>query len=208
MSPRKATTPFSTSTQIVDAAISMVDCHAGELGSDERGASYRNGAMSTDTHDPAAHGAEVRRVHGRLLAEAGLSGSMVRTADGAAVHVVEKGTGPPVVFVHGSGSPGLFWLPLLRQVEGVRAIVVDRPGFGLSDPLPFRLIGTPGVRMVIAGQRETPSSFRRFAGMVGEGDTIDAHPDLVELMVAVGNDPVASRALQHEIGASSHRGLW
>lgn len=222
--------------------------------------------MSTHAHDPA-HGAEARRVHGRLLAEAGLSGSTVRTADGAAVHVVEKGTGPPVVFIHGSGSPGLFWLPLLRQVDGVRAIVVDRPGFGLSDslpdhslpetgvgwigrlldalelrspilvghslgglwalrfalatperltglamigtpslpgtraPLPFRLMGTPGVGTLIARQRETPKSFRRFAGMVGEGDTIDAHPDLVELMVAVGNDPVASRALQHEIGS-------
>ena len=192
---------------------------------------------------------------------------MVRTADGAAVHVVETGTGPPVVLIHGSGSPGLFWLPLLRQISGVRAIVVDRPGFGLSDPLPdrsppetgvgwierlldalelpsailvghslgglwalrfavaspdrvaglamidtpalpgtrallpFRLLGTPGVRTVIARQRETPRSFRRFATMVGEGESIDAHPDLVELMVAVGNDPVASRALQHEIGS-------
>jgi pimeloyl-ACP methyl ester carboxylesterase len=50
---------------------------------------------------------------GGLLVEAGLSGSLVRTADGAAVHVVQKGTGPLVVCIHGSGSLGLFWLPLL-----------------------------------------------------------------------------------------------
>ncbi len=168
--------------------------------------------------------------------------------------------------IHGSGSPGLFWLPLLQRLDGVRAIVVDRPGFGLSDPtasgfgpsesvawisevldalelpsavivghsigglwalrfalecpqrvhglvmvgtpslpgtkapLPFRLLGTPGVRALIARQRETPASFHRFAAMVGEGNTIGDHPELVDLMVAVGNDPVAGRAIREEVG--------
>jgi hypothetical protein len=65
MSPRKASLPGSTRKQIVDAATTMVGRHVGELGRDDRGASDPNGAMSTDTHDPAAHGAEVRRGHGR-----------------------------------------------------------------------------------------------------------------------------------------------
>lgn len=223
--------------------------------------------MGTLPLEPAAHPAQVYRVHERLLADAGLSGSVVRTADGAAVQVVESGTGPPVVLIHGSGSPGLFWLPLLQRLEGVRAIVVDRPGFGLSDPvpagrtpeetavgwtarlldaldlpaailvghsmgglwalrfalahpdrvtglamigtpsvpgtqapIPFRLMGTPGMRALVERQRETPKTVRRFAALVGEGDTIGNHPCLVELMVAVGNDPVAGRALQQEIG--------
>lgn len=222
--------------------------------------------MSSSTRSVPSHPHEVTRVHERLLAAAGLSDSMVRTVDGAAVHIVEKGAGPPVVFIHGSGSPGLFWLPLLEQLEGMRAIVVDRPGFGLSDPvpvartpsetavgwidrllnalklpapilvghsmgglwslrfalarpervtalamlgtpslpgshapLPFRLMGTPGVRALIARQRETPKSFRQFAAMMGEGSTIAAHPSLVDLMVAVGNDPIAGDALRQEI---------
>ena len=223
--------------------------------------------MSSQPLDEATHPDEVRRVYQRLLAEAGMTGSTTtRTADGAAVHVVDHGSGPPLVFIHGSGSPGPFWLPVLRQLDGVRAVVVDRPGFGLSDPveaghppqgtavgwierlldalelpsaflvghsmggrwslrfalahpdrvtglallgapalpgtrapLPYRLMGTPGVGALIAKQRETPKSVHRFAGMVGERDTIGAHPDLVELLVAVGNDPVAARALQQEI---------
>lgn len=222
--------------------------------------------MTTRPLGPPAHPPAVRRVHERLLTDAGLSGSTVRTADGAAVHVVERGAGTPVVLIHGSGSPGLFWLPLLDHLDGVRSIVVDRPGFGLSDPvppastptgtavgwierlldaldlpaaillghsmgglwalrfalahparvpglvligapalpgtrapLPFRLLGTPGVRALIARQRETTRSFHRFATMMGEGETIGDHRGLVELMVAVGNDPVARRALQQEV---------
>lgn len=215
-----------------------------------------------------AHPDEVRQIHTRIMSEAGLKGSSVRTADGAAVHVIATGTGQSVVFIHGSGSPGLFWLPVLKELKAIRAIAVDRPGFGLSDPvapaatanetavgwidrlldvlelpsailvghsmgglwslrfalarpervtglailgapslpgtqapLPFRLMGTPGVGALISRQRETPKSVRQFAKMVGEGDTIGAHPDMVDLLVAVGNDPVTGRALHEEVHA-------
>lgn len=222
--------------------------------------------MSRQPLERWVHTSDVRGIHQRLLGEAGLPSSKVRTSDGAAVHVFARGAGPPVVLIHGSGSPGLFWLPLITQLDGVRAIAVDRPGFGLSDPmpadrthretpvgwieglldvldlpsailvghsmgglwslrfalarpdrvvglamigppalpgtrapLPFRLMGTPGIRSLIARQRETPQSVRKFAAMVGEKDTIDAHPDLIDVLVAVGNDPVAARALHQEI---------
>lgn len=214
----------------------------------------------------APHPADVYRIHRQLIDDAGLRSRTLATSDGAGVHVVERGLGPAVLLIHGSGSPGLFWLPLLRRLDGIRAIVVDRPGFGLSDPspaalspsgsvawisevldalqlpsavlvghsmgglwalrlararpervsglvmlgtpslpgtqapLPFRLLGTPGVRVLIARQRETPTSFRRFASMVGEGNTIGDHPELVDLMVAVGNDPVAAEAIRQEVG--------
>lgn len=85
----------------------------------------------------SAHPDDVRRLHTRLLTAAGLGPLACRTADGAAVHVAEKGEGTPVVLLHGSGSPGLFWLPLLAELDGTHVIVVDRPGFGLSDPVPF-----------------------------------------------------------------------
>lgn len=59
------------------------------------------------------------------------------TADarGTQVRAVEFGAGRPVVFVHGLPSAGGVFAPLVAQLPGVRAIVVDRPGCGLSDPL-------------------------------------------------------------------------
>ena len=59
------------------------------------------------------------------------------TADarGTQVHAVEFGVGRPVVFVHGLPTAGGVFAPLIAQLTGVRAIVVDRPGCGLSDPL-------------------------------------------------------------------------
>ncbi len=223
--------------------------------------------MNTELPQPVPHHPPaVCRLYHQMMTDAGLINRTLRSSDGAGVHVMERGEGTPVLMIHGSGSPGLFWLPLLRRLDGIRAIVVDRPGFGLSDPgeaslssagstawinevldeldlpsavivghsmgglwglrfaracpdrvrglvmigtpslpgtrapFPFRLLGTPGVRALITRQRETPKSFYRFAAMVGEGKTIRNHPDLVDLMVAVGNDPVAGRAILQEIG--------
>jgi pimeloyl-ACP methyl ester carboxylesterase len=51
------------------------------------------------------------------------------------VRVIEAGEGPPVVFLHGSSTSSLSLLPVLERLEGVRAIAVDRPGFGLSEPV-------------------------------------------------------------------------
>ena len=51
------------------------------------------------------------------------------------VHLLEKGSGPPVVLLHGSGDSAGFFLPLLNELQGVRALALDRPGMGLSDPI-------------------------------------------------------------------------
>lgn len=53
---------------------------------------------------------------------------------GRRVHIIETGEGPPVVFLHGSSTSSLSLLPILERLEGVRAVAVDRPGFGLSEP--------------------------------------------------------------------------
>jgi pimeloyl-ACP methyl ester carboxylesterase len=39
------------------------------------------------------------------------------------------------VFLHGSGTSSLSALSLIEHLEGVRIIAVDRPGYGLSDPV-------------------------------------------------------------------------
>lgn len=59
------------------------------------------------------------------------------TADGWRMHYVDEGTGPPVVFVHGTPTWSYLWRHLLRGLSGShRCIAVDHLGFGLSDKPP------------------------------------------------------------------------
>lgn len=63
------------------------------------------------------------------------AGRHVELRSGHRVHVIETGDGPPVLFLHGSNTSSVSLLPLLERLEGVRAIAVDRPGLGLSEPV-------------------------------------------------------------------------
>lgn len=84
-------------------------------------------------------------VQRQLIRRAGMTERFVGT-DGRRVHVIESGSGPPLVVIHGTGNSGTFLLPLLERLEGVRAIAIDRPGFGQTDPHPTR--GHPRERAV------------------------------------------------------------
>lgn len=218
-----------------------------------------------------AHTDDVVGVHERLLQDSSLQGRRVDAGDGRAIHVVETGDGPPLVLLHGAGAPGLFLLPLLERLERVRAIAVDRPGRGLSDPvefppgryrqaavawigrlfdaldldgaallghsggglwalwyalarpdrvrrlvllgavpalpgasmpLPFRVFVMPGVGRLLQRIPSTPKSVVQFARLVAhEGESIVAHPELVDLLVAGDNDPVAAAADRAELRA-------
>jgi 2-hydroxy-6-oxonona-2,4-dienedioate hydrolase len=55
-------------------------------------------------------------------------------ATGTKVRVQEVGNGDPVLFVHGGPSAGSEWAPLVAHLPGVRSLLVDRPGTGLSEP--------------------------------------------------------------------------
>src|ERR671926_1179455 len=52
--------------------------------------------------------------------------------------VMEGGEGAPVVLVHGGGGVGATWAPLMAGLSGMRLVVVDRPGFGLSEGFDYR----------------------------------------------------------------------
>jgi pimeloyl-ACP methyl ester carboxylesterase len=52
--------------------------------------------------------------------------------------VMETGEGAPVVLVHGGGGVGATWAPLIAKMSGARLVVIDRPGFGLSDGFDYR----------------------------------------------------------------------
>jgi 2-hydroxy-6-oxonona-2,4-dienedioate hydrolase len=51
------------------------------------------------------------------------------------VRIQEVGEeGPPVLFIHGGPNSGSTWAPLVARLRGLRCLVLDRPGTGLSDP--------------------------------------------------------------------------
>lgn len=57
--------------------------------------------------------------------------------------VIEAGTGPPLLFVHGGFSQATEWLPLWpRLARRYRLLAVDRPGHGLADPYDYENVDT------------------------------------------------------------------
>ena len=80
------------------------------------------------------HSDEVFAAHARVLSESGAVSRYVDVSPGQRMHVIDSGDGSPLVLLHGSGPTALQFLPLLGQLQGVRAMAADRPGFGLSDP--------------------------------------------------------------------------
>ncbi len=86
--------------------------------------------------------ARYREVEARLWSSLGAAPRErwvhLRTAD-AIVRVQELGEGPPMLFLHGGAVCGSCWAPLVARLAGFRCLVLDRPGCGLSDPLPAGL---------------------------------------------------------------------
>ncbi len=75
----------------------------------------------------------------------------VRLPAGNEVRVQEVGTGPPVIFVHGVSVAGTSWLRLVDALkDDFRCLLIDRPGCGLSDPVPY-------------GPLKTAAAFKRYA---------------------------------------------
>jgi pimeloyl-ACP methyl ester carboxylesterase len=66
-------------------------------------------------------------------------------------------------------------------------------------PLPYRLMATPGVGALLSRVPPSPKSVLRFAEFMGERATLAAHPDLVDLFVVAGQDPLAVSALRAEV---------
>jgi pimeloyl-ACP methyl ester carboxylesterase len=56
-------------------------------------------------------------------------------ASGGQVRVQEVGEGSPFVLIHGVSIAGASWATLAAALEGVRCLMIDRPGCGLSDPI-------------------------------------------------------------------------
>ena len=83
------------------------------------------------------HSEEAQALFARLLEASPVTGRHVELASGRRAHVIEAGAGDPLVMLHTGGTSSLLFLPLIERLTGLRVIAVDRPGFGLSDPVDF-----------------------------------------------------------------------
>ena len=80
--------------------------------------------------------------------------------DGNRIHYVDKGSGPPIVLIHGlAGQLRNFAPPLVENLAGnYRLILIDRPGSGYSTR-------APGASAGLGAQAETVAKFIRQLGL-------------------------------------------
>lgn len=72
--------------------------------------------------------------------------------DGARVHYVDEGSGPPLLLLHGNPTWSFLYRDIIRGVrDRYRCIAVDYPGFGLSSAAPGYGF-TPAEHAAVVGQ--------------------------------------------------------
>jgi pimeloyl-ACP methyl ester carboxylesterase len=101
---------------------------------------------------------------------------------------------------HSGGGVWALWYALAHPDRVKRLAVIGVPGLPKTRcPLPIRLVGTPGLGRLLS--RLAPPSRKsvlRLASAVGEKATLAHQPDLVDLLVAAGRDPITDRAAKAE----------
>ncbi len=123
------------------------------------------------------------------------SAEEVVVVDGVAIHYVERGSGPPVVLLHGDGGSVLdFTLsPIVQQLATrYRVVVIDRPGHGHSDaaqPVGSLVEQARLVRGAVAAlDLEDPVLVGHSRGATVMAAYLDAFGDEVAAAVSVGGD--------------------
>jgi len=152
--------------------------------------------MSTDLGGGApVHPAAVTERYDRMVQAAGALSRFVQTRSGR-VHVVEAGDGPPVVHLHGNNTSSLSHLMMLEHQADMHSYLVDRPGFGLSDPedVPPKRFRAHAVRFVddVLDELRLDSAF--VAGASGGGSwalwyALD-RPQRVRGLILLGSVPL------------------
>ncbi|HET6749919.1 MAG TPA: alpha/beta hydrolase [Actinomycetes bacterium] len=101
---------------------------------------------------------------------------------------------------HSGGGVWALWYALAHPDRVKRLAVIGVPALPRTRcPLPIRLVGTPGLGRLLS--RLAPPSRKsvlRLASAVGEKATLAHQPDLVDLLVAAGRDPITDRAAKAE----------
>ena len=115
-------------------------------------------------------------------------------------HVIEAGSGEPVLLVHGGNGVGAHWIPLMTHLGGWRMIVPDRPGCGLTegflyDGVDMRAHGAALIEGVLdALQVEAASIIGNSMGGYFALSFALAHPSRVRKLVLAGGPAGSARA--------------
>jgi pimeloyl-ACP methyl ester carboxylesterase len=104
---------------------------------------------------------------------------------------------------HSGGGVWALWYALAHPDRVKKLVLLGVPTLPKTRcPLPIRLVGTPGLGQLLSRLAPpSPKSVLRLASAVGEKDTIARYPDLVDLLVAAGRDPITDRAAKAEFRA-------
>jgi 2-hydroxy-6-oxonona-2,4-dienedioate hydrolase len=111
------------------------------------------------------------------------------------LRVVEVGSGRPVLFIPGTGGTGPYWAPLTRELSGVRALLLDRPGWGLSSPIDYTsddfgsVAATTLVKLLDALQLDRVDMVGASIGGLWALHLAQRHPSRVGRVVVLGGMP-------------------
>ena len=101
---------------------------------------------------------------------------------------------------HSAGGVWALRYALAHSARVERLVLIGPPSLpGTRCPLPYRLMATPGIGRLASRVPPSTQSVLRFARFMGERETLPEHPELLDLFVVAGRDPVAVSALAAEV---------
>lgn len=116
------------------------------------------------------------------------------------IRTVEVGSGPPLLFAHGTADSGPAFASLIQQLPGFRCIIFDRPGFGLSAPVRYS-VDTFGTTVAdlqsqlldVLGIQSTDVVGHSIGGLFALRLSLH-HPERVRRTVLLGGGPIVDAA--------------
>jgi pimeloyl-ACP methyl ester carboxylesterase len=103
---------------------------------------------------------------------------------------------------HSAGGTWALRYALARPERVDRLVLIGPPTLpGTHCPLPYRVLATPGLGALLTKVPPSRRSVLRFAAFMGERETLADRPDLVDLLLVAGRDPLAAAATQAEVRA-------
>jgi abhydrolase domain-containing protein 6 len=146
----------------------------------------------------------------RLLIAATRTRELTVEVDDLRIPLLERGSGPALLLVHGFGGDKESWLPLVRFLpRHRRVLVIDLPGHGAASPIdPVRASAAAQARVLAAVAAKLGIERLDLVGnSMGGGISLRLaadHPALVRALVLIGSvGPVVTKS---DVGEALDRG--